>query len=54
MGRFGINAQKSWFIGDAERDIEAGTKAGVKSFKIEVNGSLLKVVEHITGFTFES
>ena len=54
MGRFGINAQKSWFIGDAERDMEAGSKAGVKCIKIEVNGSLLKVVEHITGFTSES
>ena len=47
MARFNINADDSWFIGDADRDIEAGIKAGVKTFKLDVNGSLLMAVETI-------
>lgn len=47
ISRFSINAKQSWFIGDADRDIEAGIKAGVKTIKIDVNGSLLKAAETI-------
>ncbi len=43
IARFDINASESWFIGDADRDIEAGIKAGVKSIKMNVNGSLLEL-----------
>lgn len=43
MARFNIDASKSYFIGDADRDIEAGMKAGVTSIKIEPNGDLKNV-----------
>lgn len=45
LARFEVNPLESWFIGDADRDIEAGNKAGVKTVKIEVNGSLLEVAK---------
>ncbi|MCX6275540.1 MAG: HAD family hydrolase [Bacteroidetes bacterium] len=44
MARFNINPLQSYFIGDAERDIEAGKKAGVKTIKVEANQSLMEVV----------
>lgn len=47
MSRFRINASESWFVGDADRDIEAGIKAGVRTFKIDVNGSLPEAAETI-------
>ena len=47
ISRFSINAKQSWFIGDADRDIEAGIKAGVMTLKIDVNGSLLEAAETI-------
>ena len=40
IARFDVDPQLCWFIGDADRDIEAGIKAGVKTYKLEVNGSL--------------
>jgi len=43
IARFSLDAAKSYFIGDAQRDIEAGTKAGVKTIKVEPNSSLLNV-----------
>jgi D-glycero-D-manno-heptose 1,7-bisphosphate phosphatase len=47
LARFRINPTTSWFIGDADRDIEAGMKAGVRTFKLDVNASLLPVVNTI-------
>ena len=47
IARFGIDPQKSWFLGDAERDVTAGQKAGVQTIKLEVNASLLPIVEKI-------
>lgn len=44
IARFNIDASQSFFIGDAERDIEAGLKAGVTAIKIEPNGDL-RIVE---------
>jgi D-glycero-D-manno-heptose 1,7-bisphosphate phosphatase len=44
IARYKINPKLSWFIGDAERDIEAGKKSGVQTYKVDVNGSLLSVV----------
>src|SRR3954469_8114377 len=37
IARYNIDPKQSWFIGDADRDIEAGKKAGVNTFKIDVN-----------------
>ena len=44
LARFNIDPSKSWFIGDAERDVEAGNKAGVRTLRIEPNSSLLSVL----------
>jgi len=43
IARFNIDASRSFFIGDAERDIEAGHKAGVNAIKIEPNGDLRSI-----------
>lgn len=40
LARFDIDATKSFFIGDKERDVEAAEKAGVKGILIEANSSL--------------
>ena len=37
-----IDRDKSFFVGDSDRDVEAGMKAGVKSFKIKANSDLLE------------
>ncbi len=40
IARFNIDAGNSWFIGDTDRDMEAGKKAGVNTLKIEPNADL--------------
>jgi D-glycero-D-manno-heptose 1,7-bisphosphate phosphatase len=47
MARFGIDASSSYFIGDAERDMVAGEKAGVQTIRVEVNQSLLEITGRI-------
>jgi len=47
IARFNISASESFFIGDADRDIEAGKKAGVKTIKIKPNSSLLDIVNQV-------
>jgi D-glycero-D-manno-heptose 1,7-bisphosphate phosphatase len=47
IARFNVNPLHSWFIGDADRDIVAGVKAGVQTFKIEVNGFLPEIAKKI-------
>lgn len=47
LARFDIDPKQSWLIGDAERDVEAGNKAGVKSIRITPNESLLTVLPAI-------
>ena len=47
MARFGIDPESSWMIGDAERDMEAGAAAGLKTILIEPNGDLREVLEKI-------
>ena len=47
MARFGIDPAKSWMIGDAERDMEAGAAAGLKTILIEPNGDLREVLKKI-------
>jgi len=44
IARFNIDPLKSYFIGDKERDVEAGEKCGVKGILIEANSSL-KLIE---------
>jgi len=40
MARYHIDPSQAWFIGDTERDIEAGLKAGVKTLLIPSNAVL--------------
>jgi len=44
IARFNMDASASYFIGDSERDVEAGKKAGVKTIKVEPNSSLMNVI----------
>ena len=41
IARFGIDPDISWFIGDSDRDSEAGEAAGLNTLKIESNENLL-------------
>jgi D-glycero-D-manno-heptose 1,7-bisphosphate phosphatase len=47
IARFNIDASQSWFIGDTDRDIEAGKKAGVKTLLIPANADLREWVGEI-------
>jgi len=47
LARFGIDPLSSWMIGDAERDIEAGKAAGLRTILIEPNSDLRKVLGKI-------
>ncbi len=47
LARFNIDPQKSYFIGDKERDTEAAEKAGVKGILIEANISLKTILNQI-------
>jgi D-glycero-D-manno-heptose 1,7-bisphosphate phosphatase len=42
MHLYQVDPDKSWMIGDQERDVEAGKKAGVKTLHIESNSDLNK------------
>ncbi len=47
IARFNIDPSKSYFIGDKQRDIDAGNAVGVKGILVESNPNLLKVVSGI-------
>jgi len=47
IARFDIDASKSYFIGDTERDVEAGKASGVKTIKIEPNSGLSLITNQI-------
>jgi D-glycero-D-manno-heptose 1,7-bisphosphate phosphatase len=47
LARFGIDAKKSYFIGDKERDVEAAEKARVKGILIEANTSLKLLLDQL-------
>jgi len=47
LARFHIDRTKSFFIGDKERDVLAGKKAGVEGILIESDDSLLKAIKPI-------
>ena len=47
LARFNIDRSKSYFIGDKERDVLAGKKAGVEGILIESNTSLLEAIQKI-------
>jgi len=45
--KYNIDLSKSWVIGDSERDIEAGRRAGCKTILVKVNTNIKDVVERI-------
>jgi D-glycero-D-manno-heptose 1,7-bisphosphate phosphatase len=47
LARFAIDPSQSYFIGDKERDVEAGEKVGVSGILIEANSSLKTVLNRI-------
>ncbi|MBN2669398.1 MAG: HAD family hydrolase [Bacteroidales bacterium] len=47
IARFEIDPQRSFFIGDGERDIKAGEKAGLRSIKTNKNQSILSICQSI-------
>lgn len=51
VARFHIDRASSWFIGDAQRDEEAGLKAGLKVLRIRPNDSLAAAAERILSET---
>lgn len=45
LARFDLSPSDSFFIGDADRDMEAGHLAGVKTYRLEVNGQLPSIAQ---------
>ncbi len=45
LAKFQLNPENCVLVGDKERDLESGLKAGVKGIQIEVNGSLLEAMK---------
>lgn len=43
-----IDLKNSFFIGDNDRDVAAGKKAGVKTIKVAANSSLLLILDQIS------
>ena len=44
IARFDIDPAQSWIIGDSERDVEAGKKAGLQTILVERNQDLRKII----------
>ncbi|MFM8433028.1 MAG: D-glycero-alpha-D-manno-heptose-1,7-bisphosphate 7-phosphatase [Bacteroidota bacterium] len=49
VARFNIDKDSSWFIGDAQRDMDAAVRAGVRAIRVVANEPLDKVVSQIAG-----
>lgn len=47
IARFNIDPNLSYFIGDKQRDVDAGAAVGVKGILVESNPDLLRVVSSI-------
>ena len=47
IAKYDIDITESYFIGDSQRDIEAGKKAGLQTIKIEPNDNLLNYLNEI-------
>lgn len=45
MSRYGIDPQKSWMIGDSQRDVEAGKAAGLKTILVQSNRNLGEILD---------
>ena len=47
VARFGIAKENAFFIGDHERDYEAGIRSGIKSYQVEANKPIDAVCDEI-------
>jgi D-glycero-D-manno-heptose 1,7-bisphosphate phosphatase len=47
LARFDIDPARSWMIGDQERDVEAGKKAGLQTILVKRNEDLREVVKEM-------
>ncbi len=47
IARFNIDIEKSYMIGDNQKDIEAAEKAGLKAIKIKSNQNLTTIFERV-------
>lgn len=47
IARFKLNAAVCWFIGDAQRDMEAAAKAGVRGILAESNSDLTLLIKEM-------
>lgn len=47
INKYNIDINKSWFIGDKQRDIEAANKVGVKSILIQSNQNINEILHQI-------
>ena len=47
IARYNIDVKKSYFIGDTQRDIDAGKKVGLNTIKINPNDNLLDYINQI-------
>ena len=47
LGRFNIDPNKSFMIGDKMRDVEAAEKAGVKGVKVDLNSNIKETIKLI-------
>ena len=47
LARFNIDPNQSYMIGDKDRDVECGEKAGVKGIKVDLNINIKNIVDQI-------
>lgn len=47
IARYDIDITNSFLVGDNDRDVQAGTSAGIKSIKMESNSSFLSILGQI-------
>lgn len=47
LGKYKLNPNKCYMIGDSERDVIAASKAGVRAFQIPKNSSIVNVCKKI-------
>lgn len=47
IAKYDLDKNKTWFIGDKERDMEAGRAAGVHTLYLEENSNLMNFLEPI-------
>jgi D-glycero-D-manno-heptose 1,7-bisphosphate phosphatase len=49
IARFNIDPAQSYFIGDKQRDVDAGEKVGVKGVLVEANRDFEELVQEVLG-----